>query len=92
MLLLCNGFLAIYPTEIDGFRSNLLSITTGMPEGSIPGPLLFIIYVNDTHSISDKLNFIDYADNTTLTSPLLAFTRGVNGSINTISSEMNKEI
>ena len=44
------------------------------------------------HSISDKFNFIAYADDTTLTSPLLTFTRGVNYNIDTISSEMNKEI
>ena len=78
--------------EMDGFRSDMLNITTGVPQGSILGPLLFIIYVNDMHSISDKFNFIAYADDTTLTSPLLTFTRGVNCHIDTISSEMNKEI
>ena len=52
----------------------------------------FVIYVNDMHSISDKFNFIAYADDTTLTSPLLTFTRGVNCNIDTISSKMNKEI
>ena len=78
--------------EMDGFRSDMLNITTGVPQGSILGPLLFIIYVNDMHSISDQSNFIAYADDTTLTSPLLTFTRGVNCNIDTISSEMNKEI
>ena len=78
--------------EMDGFRSDMLNITTGVPQGSILGPLLFIIYVNDMHSISDKFNFIAYADDTTLTSPLLTFTRGVNCNIDTISSEMNREI
>ena len=42
--------------------------------------------------ISDKFNFIAYADDTTLTSPLVTFTRGVNCNIDIISSEMNKEI
>ena len=42
-------------------------------------------------SIGDKFNFA-YADDTTLTSPLSTFTRGVNGNIDAISSEMNKEI
>ena len=78
--------------EMDGFRSNLLNITTGVPQGSILGPILFILYVKDMHFISDKLNFIAYADDTTLTSPLLTSTRGVDGNIDTISSEMNKEI
>ena len=78
--------------EMDGFRSNLLNITTGVPQGSILGPILFIIYVKDMHFISDKLNFIAHADDITLTSPLLTSTCGVDGNIDTISSEMNKEI
>ena len=77
---------------MDGFRSHLLNITTGVPQGSILGPMLFIIYVDDMHSISDKFSFIAYADDTTLTSTLIAFTRGDNGNIDTISSEINKEM
>ena len=77
---------------MDGFISDLLNITTGVPQSSILGPPLFIIYVNDMHSISDKFNCIAYADDTTLTSALSTFTSGVNCNIDTISSEMNQEI
>ena len=77
--------------EMDGFRSDLLNIATGVSQGSILGPLLFIIYVNDMHSIRDKFNFIAYADDTTLIISLLTFTRGVNCNIDTISSEMIKK-
>ena len=46
--------------------SEFTEIRTGVPQCSILGPLLFSIYINNLIKVSNKLNFIMYADDTTI--------------------------
>ena len=52
--------------ELNGVSSARKTITTGVPQGSILGPLLFLIYMNDIPQSSQSFRFILYADDTNL--------------------------
>ena len=49
-------------TVVNGIESNLKSVNCGMPQGSILGPLLFIIYVNDISKYIHECEVGLYAD------------------------------
>ena len=51
---------------VNDAKSNTLNIECGVPQGSILGPLLFIIYMNDFHRSSSILSFILFADDSNL--------------------------
>ena len=48
-------------------NSKILPIKYGVPQGSVLGPVLFLMNINDLPNITNKFNFTLFADDTTLT-------------------------
>ena len=70
--------------SINGFSSSLCDITCGVPQGSVLGPLLFLIYINDLPNATSMLSFYLFADDTNIYFEA--------DDLNTLTKTINKEL
>ena len=70
--------------SINGYNSKHLSISLGVPQGSVLGPLLFLIYINDLNTAIKHCKVHHFADDTNLLH--------INDSIKKLNKAVNSDL
>ena len=70
--------------SINGYKSNLADVKCGVPQGSILGPLLFLIYINELHAAIKYSEVHHFAEDTNL----LSF----NSCVKSINKQVNYDL
>ena len=82
-------------TSIDNTLSSFLPVSVDVPQRSILGPLLFIIYINDMPNIVKHCKILLYADDTLLyysSKSASDIEKYVNGDVNLISQWLDQNL
>jgi len=72
--------------SINNFNSNFADVVNGVPQGSILGPMLFLIFINDICKVSSQAKCILYADDTNI----FYTSKNIINDIDLINTDLNK--
>ena len=70
--------------SIKNCSSSMSNITLDVPQASVLGPVLFLLYINDTYRSSNQMRFVHFADDTTVFAS--------DSDINNVHDTMNREL